>query len=71
MGALGQLRWMDRRRIVHAADADGLETLGTSHNFADHACALAGSLKAAASEAGHMQENVGKVRIRNDKPVAL
>ena len=44
---------------------------GTPHDFADHACALVGSLEAAASEAGHMQENVGKVLIRNDKPVAL
>jgi hypothetical protein len=62
---------MDRRRIVHAADADGLQTLWTPHDFADCACALERGLEAAASEAGHMQENVGKVLIRSDKPVAL
>ena len=45
--------------------------LELSHDFADDACALGGSLEAAASEAGHMQQNVGKVLIRNDKPVAL
>ena len=44
---------------------------GTPHDFADHPCALGGGLEAAVSEAGHMQENVGKVLIRNDKPVAL
>ena len=42
-----------------------------SHDLADHACALAGGLEATASKAGHMQENFGKVLIRNDKPVAL
>ena len=56
---------------VHAADADGLQTLWTSHDFADCACALEGGLEAAASEAGHMQENFRKILIRNDKPVAL
>ena len=71
MGALGQLRRRDCGGVVHAADADGLETLGTPYDFADHACAFAGSLEAAASKAGHMQENVGKALIRCDKPVAL
>ena len=71
VGALGQLRWMDGRRIVHTADADGLQTLFTPHDFADRAGALAGGLEAAASEAGHMQENVGKVVIGHDKPVPL
>ena len=71
VGALRQLRWMDGRRIVHAADADGLQALFTPHDFADHAGALAGGLEAAASETGHMQENVGKVVIRHDKPVPL
>ena len=71
MGALGQLRWTDRRGVVHAEDADGLQSLGTPHDFADHACALAGGLESAIPEAGHMQENVGKVLIRYYKPVAL
>ena len=69
MGALRQLRWMDRRRIVHAADADGLQTLQTSYDFA--ACPLVGGLEAAMSETGYVQENVGKVLIRNNKPVTL
>jgi hypothetical protein len=47
------------------------QTLGTPHHFADHACALAGSLESALPEAGHMQENVGKVLIRYYKSVAL
>ena len=35
MGTLRQLRWMDCRRIVDAADTDGLQTLRTPHDFAD------------------------------------
>ena len=34
MGALGQLRWTDCRGVVHAGDADGLQTLGTLRDFA-------------------------------------
>src|SRR5262249_41370685 len=49
----------------------GLQTLGTPHDFADYACALAGCLEAAMSETRYMQENVGKVFIRNDKSVAF
>ena len=71
MGTLRQLRWTDRRRIVDAADSDGLQTLRTPHDFADRACAFVGGLEAGASQAGHMQENVGQVLIRNDKAVAL
>ena len=60
MGALRQLRRMDCRRIIHAADADGLQkTVWPANDFADCACALSSGLEATGSEAGHMQENVG------------
>ena len=71
MSTLRQLRWMDCRRIVDATDSDGLQTLLTPHDFADRACAFIGRLEASASQAGHMQENVGQVLIRNDKAVSL
>ena len=45
--------------------------LRTPHDFADRACAFVGGLEAGASQAGHMQENVGQVLIRNDKAVSL
>jgi hypothetical protein len=60
-GALGQLRWTDRRGIIDAANADGLQTSWTPYDFANHACALVGGQEPAMSETGHMQENVGKV----------
>jgi hypothetical protein len=59
MGALRQLRWTDRGRIVHAADADDLQTLRTPHDIANRAGALVGRLEPAAPEAAHMQENIG------------
>ena len=71
MRALLQFRWTDRRRIVHAANADGLQTLRSSHGFADHASPLVSGLEAVASQAGHMQEDFGKVLLWSDKPVAL
>ena len=45
MGALRQLRWTDRRGVIHAENLDGLQTLGTFRDFADDACALARSLE--------------------------
>ena len=55
------LRWTDRRGIIDAANADGLQTSWTPYDFANHACALVGGQEPAMSETGHMQENGGKV----------
>ena len=71
MGPLRQLRRMDRRRIVHGADAKRLEALRPAQHLAHHARALVGRLKAVAAQARHVQENVGKIFVRYNKPITL
>jgi hypothetical protein len=71
MGALGQLRRMDRRRIVHGPNAKGLETLRPAQHLADDARSFVGRLEPVAAQARHMQENVGKVFVRNDESITL
>jgi hypothetical protein len=67
----GHLRRTDRRRFVHADDAEGLQALGAVQRLAYDARALVSGLETAAAQARDMQENVGHAAVGHDETVPL
>ena len=65
------LRRMDRRRFIHAEDAERLQALGPRQHLADDARAFIGGLIAVAAQAGHVQQHVGHAVVGNDEAVTL
>ena len=62
---------MDRGRLVHGQDAKNLHALRAVLRLADDARALEGGLQTAATQNGHMQKNVRRAIVRNDKAIAF
>jgi hypothetical protein len=71
VGPLRQLRGVHRHRIVHLANAEGLQAFRPAQHLAHHARTLVGCLEAIAAQARHVQENVGKIFVRNYEAVTL
>jgi hypothetical protein len=71
MRALGQLRWMNGRALIHAQDAEGLQSAIAFEHFADDARPLICGLIAVAAQHRYMEENVGHPVIRNDEAEPL
>src|SRR5213078_4180521 len=72
MGARRQhLGRMDRGRLVHRDDAEGLVAFGALHSLANETRAFVSGLVTVAPQHGHMEQDVGLAAIRDDEAVAL
>src|SRR6185312_10369000 len=72
MGARRQhLRRMDRRRLVHREDAEGLVALGTLHTLADEPCSLVSRLIAVAPKHRDVKQYVRPAIVGNDEAIPL
>ena len=66
-----KLSRVDRGRLVHRDDAEGLQALRPLQHLAHDARALVCGLEAVAAQAGNVQQHVRQAVIRNDEAVAL
>ena len=62
---------MDRRRLVHREDAEGLQAARPLQHLADDARAFIGDLEAVAAQARHVQEDVRQAIVGNDESKSL
>ena len=72
MGARRQhLRGMDRRRLIHRENAEGLIALGALHTLADQARSLIRRLVAIAPKHCNVQKHIRPSIVGNDEAIAL
>ena len=71
MGPLGELRGMDRRALVHAENAEGLQPFRTAQHLANDPGPLVRRLIAASPQTGDVQQHVRMAIVRNDESVPL
>jgi hypothetical protein len=69
VGALRQLRGVDRCALIHAQNAECLQAPGTAKHFAVDACAFIGHLVAASAQASYMKKDVSQTVVRHDESV--
>ena len=62
---------MNRRRLVHRNDAEGLQSLGALQHLDRHPRTFVGRLVAVAAQARHVQKYVGHPVVGNDESKTL
>ncbi len=71
MRALGQLRGMNSRALIHAQNAESLQAPGATEDFAVNAGPLVSNLVAAGTKTGHVKEDIRETIVGYDKAVTL